>query len=187
VIHAVLCQLPPSSSILAGAILGEHHACALSEQAIALSAPAVRIVLDFHGVESVTASYLKAFFKVFAPAAAHGVQLYPLVANLDTIDLRFELESYLAGRDLAIQEVALDSGAVSPTAVVGQLDDSAQQAYRELNELGAATAGALHDRNPSVASKQTLWNNRLVRLFQLRLAHRTRVGRQWVYQPAFNL
>lgn len=185
-VHAILSNLPPANSILAGAILGEHHANALVQQATALALPAVKIVLDFHGIDSVTASYLKALFRVFAPDANHGLQLYPVVANLGTGDLRYELESYLKERDFAVQEVLVEAGTLVPTTVIGRLEDSAQQTYRDLHELGSTTAGTLHERNP-IASKQTLWNNRLTRLFELRLAHRFRVGRQWVYQPAFNL
>jgi hypothetical protein len=183
----ILSQLPPTTSILAGATLGERHAEIITGIAAALNHAAVRVVLDFQGAESVTASYLKALFKAFAAGSDSKVQLYPLVANVGASDLRYELESYLNGRDFAVQQVTVSDGIIRPTETIGRLDLSAAEAYRELNTMGTSTAAVLHERNPSAASSQTAWNNRLVKLFELRLAHRTRVGRHWVYQSAFNL
>ncbi len=186
-IQIPLAQLPPASSILAGAEIGASHATMLRERALGTGQPTVRLVLDVQGVESITASYLKQVFAVFEPAAPGQPEIYPFIANIGSQDLRFELESFLSGVDRAIQEVALRDGRFEPTALLGRLESSAAETYRELTERGPATAAELHERHASMASGQSTWNNRLVRLFELRLAHRQRAGRQWIYRPAYNL
>lgn len=187
-IHVLLSQLSPAGTILAGALQGEYHAQTLIALAATQDGAAVSIVLDLQGVEAVTASYLKALFKAFASREAEGgLQIYPLVANLGKADLRYELESYLNARDLAAQAVQAVQDSFSPTEILGKLDPSATDAYQQLQSIGPSTAAHLHERNPKAALGQTTWNNRLMRLFELRLVHRTRSGRNWVYQPAFNL
>ena len=183
----VLSQLPPATSILAGATLGESHAQLIAQTAALMHLSAVKVVLDFQGTESVTASYLKALFKAFVPDEPVSPQLYPLVTNVAAGDLAFEIESFLRDRNFAVQQVTVADGAIQPGQPLGQLDESALAAYRELELLSEGTAAKLHERNPAAASNQTAWNNRLTKLFELRLAHRTRVGRHWVYQPAYSL
>jgi hypothetical protein len=187
VIQVILSQLSPAGSVLAGASLGEHHATDILTMSQAQSALAVQVILDFSGAESVTASYLKALFKIFTTEPDAPQQLYPMVANITNTDLRFELESYLNGKDLALREVSVANGQVTPGGMIGRLEPSADEAYQELIAIGPTTAATLHDRNPLKASNQTAWNNRLVKLFELRLAHRERVGRNWIYQSALNL
>lgn len=183
----ILSQLPPASSILAGASLGESHSAIILQMATALNLAAVKVILDFQGTESATASYLKALFKIFTADDGAKTQLYPLVTNVEPGDLGFEIESFLRERGLAVQQVAVVDGVITPIDTLGSLDLSARAAYDELIALNESTASNLHERNPRDASSQTAWNNRLVKLFELRLAHRTRVGRHWMYQPAFNL
>ncbi len=182
-----LAQLPPAGSVLAGATLGDNHAAEITRLATTQGKPALSVVLDFAGVESITASYLKAVFKVFVADWNSPVQLYPLVANVGSADLRYELESYLSGKDRALQEVSLVGDNVIPVTMVGRLESSAADAYQQLNAVGPTSAAGLHERNPEKASNQTAWNNRLTKLFELRLAHRERVGRNWIYHSALKI
>lgn len=187
VILIPLAQLPPASSILAGAEIGASHATILRESALRTRLPTVQLVLDLQCVESITASYLKQIVAVFEPAAQGQPEIYPLVANIASPDVRFELEAFLSGVDRAIQEITLRGEGFEPALLLGRLESSAADTYRELTERGPATAAELHERHASLASGQSTWNNRLVRLFELRLAHRQRVGRHWIYSPAYNL
>lgn len=186
-IQIPLAQLPPASSILAGAEIGASHATMLRQRALEAGQSTVQLVLDVEGVESITASYLKQVVAVFEPAAPGQPEIYPFVTNIGSPDLRFELESFLSGVDRAIQEVVVRDGRFEPASLLGRLESSAADTYRELTERGPATAAELHERHASMASGQSTWNNRLVRLFELRLAHRQRAGRQWIYRPAYNL
>ncbi len=182
-----LAKLPPASSILAGAEIGVSHAELLRKEARASAPSPVQLVLDMTGVESATASYLKQVVEVFKPAEVGEPEIYPLVANIGSKDLRFEIESYFAGIDRALQEVTVRKSSFVAGALLGRLESSAAETYRELMERGPASAADLHERHASQASGQSTWNNRLVRLFELRLAHRERVGRHWIYRPAHQL
>jgi hypothetical protein len=173
--------------MLAGAEIGASHATMLRERALATGLSTVGLVLDLQGVESITASYLKQIVAVFEPAAQGQPEIYPFVANIGSSDVRFELEAYLSGADRAMQEITLLGEGFGPASLLGRLESSAADTYRELTERGPATAAELHERHASLASGQSTWNNRLVRLFELRLAHRQRVGRHWIYRPAYNL
>ncbi len=68
-IQIPLVQLPPASSILAGAEIGASHATILRQLALEAGQSTVQLVLDVEGVESITASYLKQVIAVFEPAA----------------------------------------------------------------------------------------------------------------------
>lgn len=182
-----LAKLPPASSILAGAEIGLSHAELLRKEARISDSSPVQLVMDMDGVESTTASYLKQIVKVFAPATAGEPEIYPFVANIGSEDLRFEIESYCAGVDRALQEVTVRKSGFAAGALLGRLESSAAETYRELTERGPASAADLHERNASQASGQSTWNNRLMRLFELRLVHRERVGRHWIYRSAHQL
>lgn len=186
-IRIQLSQLPPASSMLAGAEIGASHAEILKQEARAAGCSPVQLVLDAVGVESATASYLKQIVKVFEPAVQGEPEIYPFVANIGSDDLRFEFEAYLTGADHAWQEVTLRKDGFKPGALLGRLEASAKLTYAELMERGPATAAELHERHADEASGQSTWNNRLMRLFELRLAHRERSGRNWIYRPAYNL
>lgn len=152
------------------------------------------VVVDFEGVTSATASYLKAtvlalLHRAGAPTGA-GVaapepmlNVFPVVAGLND-ELRDELRSVLALQQIpCIEALSFGRDAIERAHVHGPLDRALRDTLEVVRTRKRASATALHGafpQQPPISS--TAWNNRLSDLHARRLLRRERDGRQWQYQ-----
>lgn len=185
-------KLQPPSRRLTGATIGQSHADQVREllSRATPSAPEI-VILDFAGVESATASYLKRLLApFFAPptdAGAFKAEVFPIATRVEHSDLREDLQDYLAGKGLALIEADTPAGKPKFRQLLGRLDRAALETFEELRELKTTTAAQLYERHRKETTNQTAWNNRLAQLVALRVAHRIRDGRFWIYQPTVSL
>jgi hypothetical protein len=159
------------------------------------------VVLDFTGIESATASYLKATIlwliqcAVLPPSPGgrsslyergpydlRPLDIYPVVAQLGE-DVREELDAVLPGYRLpCLEAVRHSEHQISQGVLHGPLDAALADALDVLTASRGGTATFLCERSGGAISV-TGWNNRLAELHSLRLATRRKEGRQWVYEP----
>jgi hypothetical protein len=179
--------LKPFSPRLHGASIGEEHARQVRELIANHRELGNLVILDFAGVEGASASYLKRLIHpFFAPAGDPDClprEIAPIVVNIESPDLKEELDDHLAGRGHAM--VLADRNPKRPKfrQLLGRLDGAAAETFRELQALKKSTAAEMYERHRKETTNQTAWNNRLVQLVEMRIARRTRVGRFWVYEP----
>lgn len=180
-------QLRPASPRLVGSAIGDEHA----QQICALLAQADRkddlAVIDFVGVESASASYLKRLFTPFfiesEASAGCPSNFFPVLVNLLAPDLLEDLEEFFGAKE-RVAVVAADKGSeLCHVRLIGRLERAASETFVELRRQGEATAQRLFDLYPERTTNQTAWNNRLTYLVSLKIAKRRREGRVWVYQP----
>lgn len=154
------------------------------------------VIVDFSGIESATASFIKATIlhlirfsqlaadKPTGDAPSKGtsiLDIYPSVHALST-DVREELVEVLASQRLVcLEALAWNSQEITEARLFGPLDGPLWTTLQALLESGGATASELHERYPDERINATAWNNRLADLYRLRLAARVRRGRHWVY------
>lgn len=180
-------KLRPISVELNGATLGEAHATELRGQIMA-SPSESRVLLDFAGVAGASASYMKRilnpFFVPLTDAESFRREVFPVVSNLDSKDLREDMEAYLASNERVLI-LAKEAGTeVQFVDLLGPLDGAAAETFTALCDLKTATAAQLYLRDKTRMSNQTAWNNRLANLVERRIARRYREGRIWIYQPS---
>jgi len=183
-----------------GASMGEEHLAPLVREIDAdpaardMDGPGVVVVLDFSGIESATASYLKATLLWLlgrsgnvastAPGGASGPwNIYPMVAGLNA-EISEELEELLHRHERPCLELLRDNEtAIFAVRQRGPLDQMLRATLLLLADVGGATATELHQRFPQPRPiTVTAWNNRLSELNVRRLVRRTKHGRQWWYQ-----
>lgn len=187
----------------AGATLGQEHIRRLRERLQNKGEKIAEqiVVVDFSGIKSATASYLKATivwlihcgrlsvsngFNHSQASGPHDVvpfPIYPLAGGL-TSEVRGELDDVLPAYRLPCLEMLRRSEEKILRAVLhGPLDEALADTLRVLTKSGAATASSLQDRYKDRGISTTGWNNRLADLYALRLAVRKKIGRQWLYEP----
>jgi len=160
--------------------------------------PTEIVMVDFSGIESTTASYLKALVVPFLtykePTMSEKVgriggdpdyrqSIYPMVTGLNE-EVREELEEVLKFRSLPCLEASrwCDDKVLS-AHLLGGMDTILTTTFLLLVREKAASATDLHARYQDEHITITGWNNRLADLHRLRLATRTKQGRQWIYEP----
>lgn len=166
------------------------------------SGSSLDVVLDFSGVVSATASYLKRsllWLHECARLAAEGKLAGPsddppipldiciFVAGLEG-DVRAELDDVLFQHNRTCLEVVAENAeSVVSSRILGPLDPALMKTLDALLNVGQATATELHQADNSPERQKVsvnAWNNRLNDLYCKRLVRRTKVGRHWVYEPA---
>lgn len=181
-------QLAGQETNLAGASLGEELLARVVSQLERADAPKMPLVVfDFTGIESATASFLKALVFGLLPTGDSNdkwneVEAFPVLLGMQHL-VREELVDYLelAGRT-AVEALSLHGEELLTARLLGRLDDALRRTLAALLHKGAATATELHaeaEDNINI----TAWNNRLSDLHGKRLARRRRHGRQWIYEP----
>jgi hypothetical protein len=141
------------------------------------------ILLDFEGVEIVTASWISAMVvPLFRWAAGEQIDLFFVFGNslgadwLDDLKLVAEYN----------RQCYLVAGGESPprrAVLVGNLDPGQRATLEAVLELGEVTGAGLERRRPQEKVRATAWNNRLKDLYEKRLLRRERRGREQVYCP----
>jgi hypothetical protein len=183
-----IAKLKPFSKRLTGATLGEAHAKLVRSLVPTTAAEqADAVILDFAGVESASASYLKRLINPFFASPpdpeSFPQEVSPILTNVESSDLKEEIEDYLVGKGRVL--IVADARQDRPKFqhLLGRLDGAAAETFEDLRELKQCTAAQLYERHREATTNQTAWNNRLVQLVDMRIAHRSREGRFWIYEP----
>jgi len=188
-----------------GASLGQQHVeplldllCSRTfEQTNFTPVPSEIVLIDFEGIEAVTASYLKALILPILLGDQGAIKskfaredigkpetsIYPAVTGLSE-DVREELQDVLELRGLpCLEALKWGEAGIQKARLLGILDPILKTTYTMLQRAQSASATQLHSSYPGEQITITGWNNRLADLHRLRLATRTKQGRQWIYEP----
>lgn len=158
--------------------------------------PGEIVVVDFGGIESATGSYLKAIMVRLLQLGQASVNarteqdrdvwlnVFPLVANLNA-EVSEELDQVLTIQELPCLEILkADDNGVDVAKVHGPLDRALRDTLRAVEGVRSATATTMSEHFATDTKiTTTAWNNRLSDLCVRRLVRRSKVGRQWVYEP----
>ncbi|HYI01900.1 hypothetical protein [Hyalangium sp.] len=183
---------------LHGATLGQEHRKPLLDELEGhpelVTGKGAIVVVDFAGIESVTASYIKATVLAFIRAGIHFVDpnepsdlpplnIFPVVTHLSS-EIAEELgEVMSSSRHVCLEALQIDGGVVSKARLIGSPDLSVIDTLQSLVREGSATATQLFEKDQAKNITVNGWNNRLADLYRLRLACREKQGRQWLYIP----
>ena len=130
------------------------------------------LVLDFSGIDYITASYFLAAFTWLWER-----EVVPVIANASP-EVREEVELALNAASLKVLFGVLSDGRlyeVKPFNLAG----IEAETYDKVRSLGTATANDLHALNRTI--QPNAWSNRLALLYRYRLLRRESVGRQLAY------
>lgn len=185
-------------SHLHGATLGQEHRKQLCDElegnATQTSSLGALVVVDFTGIESITASYVKAivlaliragmrFVDPNEPSDLPALDIFPVVTNLSA-EIAEEIgEVMTSNHRVCLEALQLDETSISKARLLGNPDPSINDTLKILVSEGSATATQLFEKNNSKNITVNGWNNRLADLHRLRLARREKQGRQWLYIP----
>ena len=154
------------------------------------------VFMDFRRVRHATASYLKATWLALALSGVEHFDgqtvarvdgapprnTYPIVIGLNE-EIRHELALVAESAGLVAIEARDESDPIRAVRVHGRLEPVVAQTLRALEKRGEpSTAPELHAKSDGGVAV-TAWNNRLNELCRLRLATRSRDGRQVRYAP----
>ncbi len=179
-----------------GATLGECHIAPLFkliERGGFEEPPGKIVAISFAGIESATASYIKATLLALSikagvePAGSDvtgepSLHMFPVVCDLNA-EVRHEIELVFSARRIfCLEATELTDEVVEHATLLGSPDTHLIETLTALQELGQATSNDLKTHAQSNIST-TGWNNRLYDLYRLRLVRRSKRDRQWVYEP----
>jgi hypothetical protein len=177
-------KLANDQAVLAGAGLGAAVFGALVASRPTQTEPTVQ-VLDFHGVDVATASFLREAIVAYRDyCRATLPAIYPVLANLGEA-VEEELRNLLVQRSDAIACCDLsDSGHVSRARVIGALESKQAEALRLVIDAGAVDAPTLARADKGTGKVgPTAWNNRLAALAKKSLVLCSPEGRSVVFRP----
>lgn len=155
------------------------------------------VVLDFSGIESLTSSYTKSSIlwllrcgEKSVGAAVYddpgdglmpvALPIYPILVHLCD-EIREEIEVVLRAEQLCcLVAVETKEDSVLTASILGSLDRTLRATLRQVEAEAETTAAILHAKYGD-GINVTGWNNRLSDLHRLRLIHRRKEGRQWIY------
>ncbi|WP_309710881.1 hypothetical protein [Armatimonas sp.] len=155
------------------------------------------VVLDFSGIESLTSSYTKSSILWLLRCGEKSVgasvyddpgdgslpvalPIYLILAHLSD-EVREEIEVVLRAEQLCcLVAVETKGESVLTVSILGSLDRTLRTTLRRVEVETETTAAALHAKHDDDINV-TGWNNRLSDLHRLRLLHRRKEGRQWIY------
>jgi hypothetical protein len=181
-----------------GWALAEKHAATL-EDALSRSAVAQTgtiALMDFAGIESMSASYVKRILVWFliagerhavgarpAPEGPPAMNVYPVIMNA-AADVHEEIAIVLEhANKTCFEAVEFDGRAITRARLVGRIEKSLTQTLLRVVDAKEASAPAFHDRFPGEQIGVTAWNNRLNELYARRLVWRDKRVRQFVFRP----
>jgi len=142
------------------------------------------VVLDWSGIEVVTASYLAATFgTVLRMAMAGDLDRYFVVVGLNKAGVD-ELTLVVKVQGLVALVGNLDKdGSVHDVCPLGSLDRSYAETLNAVQKAKTASAIDLYERfRTRTRIGKTAWINRLSNLHRLRLIRKQRIGRQYVFE-----
>ena len=174
--------------MLAGALNGRSALGRLLERVAAEPAAPDPVFLDFESIEVATASYLRESIVGFRDVIRGRDSLYyPVIANPNE-PVRDELLELARARGDVFMTCALaEDGAVSRTALTGDLEAKQLLTFRLVQKHGETDAGELMREygEREKVRHATAWNNRLSSLASLGLIVEMRQGRLKRYRPLF--
>ena len=177
-----------------GATLGQKHMRDLARR-IGDADLDTMVLLDFHGVLSVTPSYLKATILQAVPSdGSNGGEsnqarnvtserdLFPAITGCSP-GVASDIHEYFSGLGLPILHITKRrEDRILAAKFLGCLDELLFKTLSALTDRGAGTAGELAENSDDTITING-WNNRLANLHLLRLATRHRKGKFWIYSP----
>jgi hypothetical protein len=183
-LHILISKLKPRSDILAGAGIGEAHRGQIVSSIVSAENYRPLVVLDFKGIQAVTASYLKPIVPIFYASDSVPAERspYPLYANLSA-SAEDDLHHFLMARAWPGIVADFGGGRIRYRKIIGALQATPNETLRRLSKIGSGTANDLMQSAHGTDVALTAWNNRLAELARLRLAKREKRGRFWIYQP----
>jgi DNA-binding transcriptional ArsR family regulator len=178
-------QLNGQNTNLAGSIPGRNLLAKLIKSVTSPSTPRP-VFLDFSGVETATASYLRESVMRFRDYCLRSrLPLYAVVANAHP-DVIEELEIVLAAENDAILACSLSTeNDATAVRILGLLDHTQRLTLDEVFKRGEVDAITLSQTSNEVGS--TAWNNRLVALAGKGLVIEEKKGRGKYYRPVVEL
>ena len=170
---------------LAGSIPGRNLLAKLIEN-VTSTMSACPVFLDFAGIETATASFLRESVLGFRDYCLRSrLPLHAVVANASQ-DIVEELEIVLAAENDAILACSLSTdGVATEVRVIGQLDHTQKLTMDEVFRRGEVDAIMLSQTSKEVGS--TAWNNRLAALSGKGLVIEEKKGRVKFYRPVLEL
>lgn len=169
-------------SRLRGRVPGKRHFARICAALAGVPSNQV-VVLDFHGVDFVTASWVNGVMvPLFRWAAEDQNNLFPIIGGvkdawLDDVQLvaKWNHQCYLVANGEADLSVR--------AKLVGPLDPGQRTTLTAVLDFREVTGAELQRRMPDAGTKATAWNNRLKDLYKKRLLKRRKRGREQVYSP----
>lgn len=180
--------LPGEEPILAGRLSGKRAFLNAFETLPEMAEPTL-VLLDFHGVELATSSYLS---EAVLPLRDHlRLRRFPgyvVAANLSD-NVREEVEEMLRRSGDALITCNLDAeGHIGNPQLCGKLDDKLQETLALVSRKGDTSAVELHAESQEVdAVGATAWNNRLTSLAAKSLVVEVVQGRAKRYRPVLEV
>jgi hypothetical protein len=143
------------------------------------------IVLDWSGIEIVTASYLGATFGALLRMAVSGdLDRYFVItgmnkSGLDELKLVIEVQKQIA----LVADLNKD-GSLHNVHSIGALDPAYAETLQVVQKLKTASAMNLYQDAPRTRTRigKTAWINRLSNLHRMRLLRKQRIGREYVFE-----
>jgi hypothetical protein len=143
------------------------------------------IVLDWSGIEIVTASYLGATFGALLRMAMSGdLDRYFVMTGLnktglDELRLVIEVQGVIA----LVGDLNKD-GSLQNVQSVGILDPAYAETLQVVQKVKTASAMNLYQRAPHTRTRigKTAWINRLSNLHRMRLVRKQRIGREYIFE-----
>lgn len=163
------------TSSVAGVAAGK---CALSLLFAACPGQGDRILLDFRGIDLMTASaFREAIFPLLAWANKDG--RHCVLVNVGEVAKE---EALIAAErsGLVLVFASLDNEEVRDVVALGALEEKHAIAFRIVLEVEEADAKAVKERSGE-ATVTTVWNNRLVALHKMGLLRERKVGKTKFY------
>jgi hypothetical protein len=179
---------PNEEPILAGRLSGKGTFLRVLEEIPSFTAPTL-LILDFHGVELATSSFLS---EAILPLRDHlrfrRPPAYVVVANLaDKVAEEFD-ELLVRSGDAVLACDLAASGAITHVRLMGRLEEKLLETFDLIRQKGTASAVELHaESRESDRIGPTGWNNRLSVLTSKSLVMEIAQGRTKKYQPVLEM
>ena len=175
-----------SGPVLSGALRGQELLSKLLPEAAAEPLSPLPLFLDFAGIESATASFLRESVLAFRDIVrSRRSTIYPIVANANEL-VQEDLREVIRSRGGVLLTCSLSAdGTLAAAGMIGDLDPKQQLTFNLVRERGQTDAQELmreHGINEPVGV--TAWNNRLSSLVALGiLIEDISTGRTKRYRP----
>jgi hypothetical protein len=175
------------TSLLAGAPAGRVAFAALLTKTIQEPLTPELLYLDFAGVDTATASFLReSVLKFRDTVRMQRSNLYPIVANANE-QVMEELTLLIQASGDVVMTCTIDErGDPSHPALLGSLDPKQKLTFELVNRIGETDAAELmRNHNAGDRVQQTAWNNRLSALAEMGLVFELSQGRAKRYRRLF--
>ncbi len=163
---------------LLGKLMGQAH-FPLLLGAILRTTPGTIVYLDFTGITNVTASYVAATIVQLLRLIATGSLDRHLIIGGIHEDYQTEIE-YVLNHEHTPILVRTTTGAL---CVLGPLDTPYARTLDAVTQRGRVTAKELQHAATKERIGQTGWIKRLTTLHAQGLVQRTKIGREYAYEP----